>query len=237
MPIYLHELVHTVPGRTEAYLDSVAEHQGTAAARAARRDTLLGLWSATDATGVWPLAVNLWQVGTRRDLEENLARQFEPGTQDSELKKWWLGNLDLRTGGFDRLLESSPATRDVAGLRSAGVGGKLFLHQIVDVAPGMVDEYLAAFAEAGTPAIAADGGEVVGAYRTCLRSHEALTLIAFRDARDFSRFQAAWYRAGSDLHRWRGREDTWVRGKEALLLKPRYFLGSPWHQASGSGDA
>ena len=31
------------------------------------------------------------------------------------------------------------------------------------------------------------------------------------------------------LGRWKRQEDRWVRGKSTLILKPRHFLGSPWH--------
>lgn len=228
MPIYLHELVDSVPGKTEAYLDSMAEHQGTSAARAGKKDALLGLWTVIEAHGTWPLAVNLWQYGTWSDVAETLGRQFEPETQDPALKKWWLANLDLRTGGFDRLIESTDYTADAAGLRGKGIAGKLFLHQIVNVAPGTADDYLASFGAVGVPAIGAAGGQLVGAYRVRMRDQEAITIVAFREPADLARFLDAWHgaRGSSALAHWREREDRWVRGKESLLLRPRYFLGS-----------
>jgi hypothetical protein len=56
-------------------------------------------------------------------------------------------------------------------------------------------------------------------------------ILAFRTRRDLARFLGAWHGAGtgSTLRRWRAREDAWVRGKDTLLLKPRWFLSSPWH--------
>jgi len=229
MAIYLHELVNAVPGRTEDYLDGIGEHQGRASQRIGRKDGVVGLWSALEATGTWPLAVNLWQLGSWDDVAANLARQFEPAAQDPELKRWWLANLDLRTGGFDRLIESTSYSPDVAALRARGVGGKLFLQQIVEVAPGRVEDYLAALGDDGRKAIEGAGGALVGAYRVCLRDHEALTLFAFRDEADFARFQESWYDPAAPLGRWRAAEDRWVRGKATLVLKPKHFLGSPWH--------
>ncbi|MGH7821834.1 MAG: hypothetical protein ACREQ9_18885 [Candidatus Binatia bacterium] len=230
MPVYLHELVETVPGRTEEYLDSMARHQGTSAARRGQKDTMLGLWSACEATGTWPLAVNLWQYGRWDDVAANLARQFEPAGQDADLKRWWLGNLDLRSGGFDRLVESTSYSPDVAALRDGGVGGVLFLHQIAEIVPGKVEHYLAAFGEDAVGSVEEAGARFVGAYRVCLRDHEAITILAFAEAADFARFQAAWHgTASTRLGRWRRREDEWVRGKETLVLRPRYFLRSPWH--------
>ena len=59
MAIYLHELVHAVACRGEEYLDSMAKHHGTSVQRLGRKDTLLGLWTAIEAAGSWPLAVIL----------------------------------------------------------------------------------------------------------------------------------------------------------------------------------
>jgi len=229
MALYLHELVDSVPGRTEDYLDSMAKHHGTAAARLGRKDRVLGLWSAIEATGTWPLAVNMWEWGTWGDAAAILARQFEPEKQDPELKKWWLGNLDLRTGGYDRLVESTSYSPDVSMLRARGVTGSLFLHQIVRVEAGACDEYLAALGDRGMSAVEETGATLVGAYRVRMRDDEVITLSAFAVAADLARFQATWYDSRSRLGRWRAEEDRWVRGKTSLLLKPRHFLSSPWH--------
>jgi hypothetical protein len=229
MPIYLHELVDVVAGRGEDYCDSMAKHHGTSRARAGRTGTMLGLWTAIEATGTWPRGVNIWQYGEWKDVEAQLGRQFEPKQQDATLKSWWLDNLDLRTGGFDRLVESTEYTLDVAGLRRKTIDGSIFLHQIVDVIPGGVEEYLTAYGAEGVPAAESAGAQLVGAYRVHLRNHEAITLLAFREAGDLARFQTCWYDLGHALGRWRAREEDWVRGKESLLMKPRYFLRSPWH--------
>jgi hypothetical protein len=231
MPIYLHELVNTVPTRSENYLDSMAEHHGSNRKLSGKKDTMLGLWTVLEANGTWPLAVNLWQHEDWDDEANDLVRQFEPKAQDPKLKEWWLGNLNLRTGGFDRLLESTDYSLDVAGLRSRSVGGKLFLHQIVRLRPGTVDEYLDAFGESALPALEGAGAQLVGAYRVRLYNDEAITIFAFRERSDFARYLKAWHEgAGSEaLGRWRVQEDRWVREKETLLMKPRYFLDSPWH--------
>lgn len=232
MGIYLHELVNVVPTRAEDYLDSMAEHHGSQRqARGEPGDSMLGLWTVLEATGTWPLAVNLWQNKTWHRQAQMLQSQFEPRAQNPELKKWWLNNLDLRTGGFDRIVDSTPYSLDVAGLRARGVAGELFLHQIVRVNAGQVADYLDAFGSEGVPAIEAEGAQLVGAYRVCMYDHEAIVILAFRTARDLARFQSAWYGGvpGNGLRRWRAREDTWVRGKESLLLKARWFLSSPWH--------
>ncbi|MGH7898566.1 MAG: hypothetical protein ACREQQ_11475 [Candidatus Binatia bacterium] len=229
MPIYLHELVDVVPGRAGEYCDSMAEHHGASAARAGRTDGMLGLWTSIEAAGTWPLGVNIWQYGSWSGVEAQLGRQFEPRAQDPKLKAWWLANLGLRTGGFDRLIESTDYTLDVEGLRRRGAAGTLFLHQIVSLSAGKVGDYLAAFGAEGTAAAEAHGATLVGAYRVLLRSDEAITLLAFSRPADFARFQKSWYDESTALGRWRQREDAWVRGKEALVLKPRYFLRSPWH--------
>jgi hypothetical protein len=230
--LYLHELVNTVPARSEDYLDSMAEYHGRHRTISGRKDTMLGLWTVLEATGSWPLGVNLWQHATWDEEGEDLTRQFEPRSQDPELKQWWLTNLHLRTGGLDRLIEPSAYTLDVAGLRQKGVGGKLFLHQIVKLTPGRVEEYLAAFGEAGVPALEAEGAQLVGAYRVCLCNHEAIVILAFREPADLARLLRGWHedgQPGSMIRQWREREERLVKSKESLLMRPRYFLSSPWH--------
>jgi hypothetical protein len=230
--IYLHELVNVVPTRAEDYLDSMAQHHGSQRmARGEPGDSMLGLWTVLEASGTWPLAVNLWQNVTWPRQAQMLQSQFEPRAQNPELKKWWLANLDLRTGGFDRIVDSTPYSLDVAGHRARGTAGKLFLHQIVRVAAGRVAEYLDAFGDEGVAATEAAGAQLVGAYRVCMYDHEAIVILAFREAADFGRFLEAWHGGppGSPLRRWRNREDGWVRGKDTLVLKPRWFLSSPWH--------
>lgn len=232
MAIYLHELVNVVPTRAIDYLDSMAEHHGTQrAARGEKGDSMLGLWTVLEASGTWPLAVNLWQNVTWQRQAQMLQTQFEPRAQNPELKKWWLGNLNLRTGGFDRILDSTPYTLDVAGHRARGTAGKLFLHQIVRVTAGRVGEYLGALGTEGVPALEAAGAQLVGAYRVCMYDHEAVVILAFREPADLAHLLEAWHGgpADSPLRRWRRREDAWVRGKETLVLKPRWFLSSPWH--------
>ena len=232
MPIFLHELVNSVPTRSENYLDSMAEYHGTQAAKEGKQDTMLGLWTVLEATGTWPLAVNVWQHQTWDAQADALVRQFEPKAQDPKLKAWWLGNLNLRTGGFDRLLESTDYSLDVAGLRAKGVGGKLFLHQIVRLTPGRVEDYLSAFGEEAVPALESAGAQLVGAYRVRMYNFEAVTILAFRARADFARYLSAWHAAapGGALRRWRAREDAWVVEKDALVMKARYFLNSPWHR-------
>jgi hypothetical protein len=233
MGIYLHELVNVVPTRAEDYLDSMAEHHGTGRqARGEAGDSMLGLFTVLEASGTWPLAVNLWQNGTWLRQAQMLQSQFEPRAQNPELKKWWLANLDLRTGGFDRVVESTAYSLDVAGLRAKGVAGELFLHQIVRVGAGRVADYLDALGTEGLPAIESAGAQLVGAYRVCMYDHEAIVILAFRTARDLARFQNAWHGGdpGGGLRRWRAREDAFVHGKETLLMKARWFLTSPWHR-------
>lgn len=232
MGIYLHELVNVVPTRADDYLDGIGEHHGTERQkRGGASNSMLGLWTVLEASGTWPLGVNLWQNETWQRQAQALQTQFEPRAQNPELKKWWLANLNLRSGGFDRILASTPYSLDVAGLRAKGVGGELFLHQIVRTRAGDVADFLDAFGADGVAAAEGEGAQLVGAYRVCNYDHEAIVILAFRTPRDFARFSGAWHggSAGSALRRWRAREDAWVRGKDTLLLKPRWFLSSPWH--------
>ena len=219
MAIFLHELVRTVGARTDAYLDSVAEHQGRSATSAGRRDTLVGVFRVLEVSGDAPQGVNLWRWGGWEDTAAILGRQFEPRTQDPALKSWWLGNLELRRGGFDRLLESTDASPDVPELRARAMHAEVFLHEIVELERGARDGYLAAVAGEGVAALSAVGASLVGAYRAILRDDEAVTLAAFPSAAALAAYAS----------RLPARAAKGVKRREALVLRARHFLSSPWH--------
>ncbi len=230
MAIFLHELVRTVGTRTDAYLDSVAEHQGRSATSAGRRDTLVGVFRVLEVSGDAPQGVNLWRWGEWGEAAAILGRQFEPRTQDPALKSWWLGNLELRRGGFDRLLESTDASPDVPELRALPIRAEVFLHEIVELERGMRDGYLAAVEEEGAAALASAGGTLVGAYRAILRDDEAVTLAAFPSPAALAAYASSWHAGGEGaVARWRARALQGLKRRQALVLRARHFLSSPWH--------
>ena len=230
MAVYLHEIVDVVPTRAADYLDGIGRHQGEQRRARGEKNTMLGLWMGLAATGPFPVAINLWENRTWQRQAEAMESQFEPRRQNAELKNWWLSNLDLRRGGFDRLIESTEWTADVATLRARGSTARLFVHQIVRTGGDRVDEYLAALGREGVPALEGAGASLVCGYRVCLRDDEALVLVGLHDGAALGRLLAAWHTEDdSRLARWRQREDSWVRHKDTLLLRPRHFLSSPWH--------
>ncbi|MGH7805756.1 MAG: hypothetical protein ACREQJ_15515 [Candidatus Binatia bacterium] len=230
MAIFLHELVRTVGARTDSYLDSVAEHQGRSAAKTGRRDTLVGVFRALEVSGETPQGVNLWRWGGWEDAAAILGRQFEPQTQDPALKSWWLGNLDLRRGGFDRLLESASGSTDVAELRARGIAAEIFLHEIVALEPNEREGYLGALGDEGAAAFASAGATLVGAYRSVFRDDEAVSLVAFPSVAALAGWAVTWHgERGDAVGRWRARAAAGVRARQTLVLRARHFLTSPWH--------
>ena len=228
--LYLHEIVDVVPTRAADYLDGIGRHQGEQRRARGETNSMLGLWMGLEACGSFPVAINLWENRSWQRQAEAMESQFEPKRQSATLKSWWLANLDLRRGGFDRLVESTIYTADVAGLRAKEVAAGLVVHQLVKTKGGAIGDYLDALGEEGIPALRMAGANLVGAYRVCLRDDEALVLLGLSDATGIGSFLAAWHgEEDSPLKRWREREDTWVHGKETLLLRPRHFLTSPWH--------
>ena len=214
--LYLHELVRTVGAKTDAYLDSVAEHQGRSAASAGRPNMLVGVFRALEVTGEAPQGVNLWHWGEWADAAAILGRQFEPRAQDPALKAWWLGNVALRKGGFDRLLQATSASPAPAALRAEASRPELFLHELVTVERGERENYLTAFAEERR--FGSAGAVLVGAYRSVFRDDEAVTLVGFPSADVLAAYVDA------ELSR-----STPVRSRSALVLRARHFLSSPWH--------
>ncbi|MEY2449995.1 MAG: hypothetical protein QOH79_3471 [Acidimicrobiaceae bacterium] len=200
--LYIHELIDIVGHNRAKY-----QHHMTAnwvpVAREERGQRCYGVWSTIGSTGRWPEVVNMWEF----DGWDGLVRNFEVETaggrdQDPSLAEWWAGAASLRRGGFDRILVPDGASLSIDGLCTAGVGGELYCHEIVQVPAGRARELLDAVRDSGEAAYAGEGLGLVGAFRTALRADdECILLWACPSWTVWGHFEQAWH-AGGELAGW-----------------------------------
>ena len=218
MKVYLHEIMRTVPGREEPYMASVLSvverpgHRGTGA------HGQLGQFRTAETSGDFPVVINIWEH-TWQTQAEALERQFADTHRDRSMEDWWNRNLHLRRGGYDRILIPSAYTLDSAGLARADVRGRVFLHEVLWLPLGAVDEYLAALNDQFLPLARRFDWQLVGAYRVSQRPRQAVVLFALRHWSDLARLLAA--RAHeAELGRWFDYRDRVVLDLHELVLLP-----------------
>jgi hypothetical protein len=217
--IYLHEFMRTVPGREESYMASVlsvVERPGSKTEVSHNRQ--LGQFRSVEASGPFPYVINIWEH-TWKTQAAALERQFQDADRDRKMEDWWVRNLHLRRGGYDRLLIPTSYTRDSAGLARDGVRGRVFLQEILWLPLGAADDYLGALDQQFVPRAAHFDWQLVGAYRVSQRPRQVLTLFALRHWSDLARLLAA---RGEDreLGRWFDQRDRLVEDLHEMVLLP-----------------
>jgi hypothetical protein len=215
--LYLHEYVDIIGEGAMAYMEHVAAFDTATAAD--RGLDLVGTWYTMGSTGRWPQVVNLWEsvdgwTGWRRLMERtNLAR-----TRNPELTEWWRTALEVRTGGFDRLLGAVPGCPSLADLRRDGVTGSVFVHELSQVRPGAAPDYLAAVRDEWQPVLADHGHALVGLYEVLLTDVEVLTVWATDPAGHEALGRATDEGSDDRIARWRTRaRDYLTRWREELM--------------------
>ena len=225
--LYLHEYVDIVGEGAMPYMERTVEFGAESAAP--RGLMLLGTWYVMGSTARWPQVVNIWECldgwsGWRRLMETtNLAR-----TRDAALSEWWKKALEVRSGGFDRLMGSAPGCPSLADLAAGGVEGSIFLHELSQVRPGAALDYLAAVREEWVPVLADHGHTLVGLYEVLLGDTEVITVWA-TDAAGHEQFMrvsdaAAGWEMDVDgderIPRWRERAREFLTGRFEHLMTP-----------------
>jgi hypothetical protein len=185
----------------------------------------LWTWRSAEASGIWPKVILLWEIPTFEQLGRNFAVQFTD-QRDTMMEDWWNRNLDLRRGGFDRILMSVPFSPDHAELTRERVEGRVFLHEIVRLPLDEVDAYLERLERGFRPAAAKHGWQLMGAYRVALRPNEVLTIWAMRDWSELSAVLAA---EDGALAEWSAYRAKVVRHSDELVMLPSRI--NPLHVA------
>ncbi len=189
--VYLHEFVDVVGTRRAQY-----QHHMTAnwcpEAGPLRRQRCFGVFSVVGSTGRWPQVVNLWEYDSWDDLAHNFSVELVgAGHRDPMLERWWSEAASFRSGGFDRVLV---AHRDSPGIEQwcarGGTGAVAYLHELVRTEPGAAPEVLDELVARAASDRARHGIELVGAFRTALRSHdEAIVVRSVRSWEDWADFE------------------------------------------------
>ncbi|MGZ6977886.1 MAG: hypothetical protein ACXVJW_07245 [Acidimicrobiia bacterium] len=215
--LYLHEYVDIVGEGAMRYMEHTAGFNTEAAA--GRGLELLGTFYTMGSTGRWPQVVNLWEcidgrAGWRRLMEStNLTR-----TRNPALNEWWRTALEVRSGGFDRLLGAAPGCPTVEVLRRDEVRGSVFVHELSECRPGAALDYLAAMCEEWEP-VARDYGHVpVGLYEVLMTDTEVVTVWATDPAGHESLGRAIDDGTDERIARWRDRSREYLtRWREELM--------------------
>jgi hypothetical protein len=217
--VYLHEYIDIVGMGAMAYMEHTAER----GAGDASGDTLelVGTWYTMGSTGRWPQVVNLWEcvdawAGWRRLMERTNLRR----TQTPELEEWWRRALEMRTGGFDRVLAGAPGCPSLAELREQQVRAPVFVHELSRCRAGAALDYLGAVREEWQPVLADYGHTVVGLYEVLLTDREVLTIWATDPASHCTLHQADVERTDDRISRWRTRARDFLTDWREELMTP-----------------
>jgi hypothetical protein len=213
--VYIHELID-ISGHNRARYQHHMTANWVPVALEQRNQRCYGVWSTIGSTGAWPQVVNMWEL----DGWDGLVRNFEVETaggrdQDPALAEWWATAASLRRGGFDRILLPDAASKGIDELCAQGTRGALYCHEVVSLPPGGAGVFLEAVREVGEASYAAEGLELVGAFRTALRADdECILLWACPSWAVWGAFEQAWS-TSSALGGWR---------------KAAIDLGARWHR-------
>ncbi len=200
--IYIHELIE-IRGHHRARYQHHMTANWVPVALAERNQRCYGVWSTIGSTGAWPQVVNMWELDGWDGLVSNFEVEASSGRdQDPSLAAWWAVAADLRRGGFDRILLPDEASAGIEELCASGVRGELYCHEIVSVPPGHSRRFLDLVRRSGAQRCAEFGIELVGAFRTAMRSDDECVLLwAAPTWRAWGRFEASW--DGGRLSSWR----------------------------------
>ena len=179
MAIYLHETLDVVPGMADEYFEGLGRLWLPVAAKRGLR--CVGFWATVGTTGRWPEAIALWEMEDWEHYARLRESQFVEGEKDERLTEWVNSAWKWRTGGFDRMLIPGEGSPTISDLRRTGVKGGVFLHEIVEVAPGRADDYTAQVISRYLPIAERRGMQLVGSWRSAFRNTEAVNIWALRD--------------------------------------------------------
>lgn len=196
--VYIHELIDITGPNRAKYM-----HHMTAnwcpIAREERGQLCYGVWGTVGSTGRWPEVVNMWELDGWEGIARNFAHELShPGMQDPSLAEWWSVAADLRSGGFDRILEPAGWSLPIADLLSSGAGAPLYAHELFRVDPGVAPELLDAVDQAGRAAAEDIGVGLLGGFRVAMADDsEAIAIWTFADWPLWARYEQAWTSRGA----------------------------------------
>jgi hypothetical protein len=219
MECYLHEIIHTVPGRSDQYVNDIIDLRVYSGAPPERQPGL-GFWKTAGLAGPYPKVINLWYHPNVEEMAAAFTRQFgEAEQRDTYLENWWVNALRSRRGGFDRILVPVAYAPSISELRGRDDWGTAFLQEIISLPRAERDRFLDRQGEEFVPVAAAHGARLIGAYRLPMVDYEVLNLWAFADWPAFGAFQAA-RQTDPRLRAWFAYRDSVIEGLEEMALAP-----------------
>ena len=181
--LYIHESVVISVAHRKAYLQHFTDVWGPRS-RELYGMRCFGVWATSGSTGPWPEAIVMWELEGSHHLTGMMTGEFDflkdPVSEAADhFEQFWATAPAgvVPTSGFDRLLIASATSRPIEELVAAGVRGEGYYHQIVTVGPGDGPEYLALCEGELAPVVETYGPQLVGAYRTILRSEDEVLLL------------------------------------------------------------
>jgi len=217
--VYLHEVVDIVGEGAMPYMALTAERGASDASGGTLE--LVGTWYTMGSTGRWPQVVNLWECvdaweGWRGLMERTNLRR----TQNPSLESWWRTALEVRTGGFDRLLAGAPGCPSLADLRADEVHAPVFVHELSRCRAGAALDYLAAVRDEWRPVLDEYGHRLVGLYEVLLTDREVLTIWATDPASHCTLQRAATEHTDERITGWRAHAREFLTTWREELMTP-----------------
>jgi len=217
--VYLHEVIDIVGEGAMPYMELTAA-RGVGDASGGTLD-LVGTWYVMGSTGRWPQVINLWECvhawdGWRALMERTNLRR----TRTPELEQWWREALEVRTGGFDRLMVGAPGCPSIESLRASGLRASVFVHEISRCRAGAALDYLGAVREEWLPVLADHGHTVVGLYEVFLTDREVCTIWATDPAAHCELMRATAEGSDDRIDRWRARAREFLTDWREELMTP-----------------
>jgi hypothetical protein len=201
--VYIHEFIDIIGQNRAAYMEHMTAGWGPIG-RTERNMLCAGVWGTVGSTGAWPETVNLWELDGWKGLADNFAFEVKhPGMQDPALAAWWAKAAPLRRGGFDRLLRPARYAPTIEAVLAAGIGGEVFVHEVVRLVPGTASRYLGLLEQEFLPIATRLGLQLFGAYRNALvNGSEAIVIWAIDTWDRWADVEVA-YEEDDEVARWR----------------------------------
>jgi hypothetical protein len=217
--VYLHEIIDIVGEGAMPYMEHTAD-KGASQASGGTLE-LVGTWYTMGSTGRWPQVINLWECvdgwnGWRLLMEQTNLRR----TSNPELNDWWRTALEVRTGGFDRLMVGAPGCPSIADLEANGVKGSVFVHELSRCKPGAARGYLAAVRDEWLPVLADHGHSLVGLYEVLLTDSEVMTIWACDSSSHCDLMEATVDGTDDRIAGWRTRARDFLTDWREELMTP-----------------
>jgi hypothetical protein len=190
--LYIHEYIDIIGHNRANYMHHMTANWSPIA-QAERHQLCYGVWGTVGSTYRWPEVVNIWEEDGWDGMASSFRHEFNhPTLQDPALADWWAQAAQFRRSGRDRLLVPAEWTRTIEELCADGVRGETYAHEMVQLQPGTVWQFLDLVRDHAVDVYSEFGWELAGAWSTAMvNDSEALVLWAIPSWAAWSEFEKA----------------------------------------------